>query len=196
MRVLLSFVFVAFGGTAQAHSCIFPQIPLLPIDETPRTDAETLRATSKNYAELFQEREPTDILVFGQFKKTNPEPFLHEEHIEALRDRNIYEPNMPYRVEYTYLDAYEFSGHRLENGALVPFSVDGIDLKVSFVAEYDGLLDLLPGEATDLIGILRHLKWGARPNYEIETAACPTYHSIEPLVLEELLVCYREGACR
>ena len=184
-----------------AFSCVFPQAlspqALSPIDETLPTEEELQRLRSIELSKYIQARKDTDLVVFGQFFKNEEAPFLHEKQLEDVR--SLYWPpsentQLPAQIEYTYFDAYRFIGYQILNGELVPLIDEGVDIRISIYAEYEGIVDALPLTTTEVLGMLRPSP--KRNSMEIVATACPTYIPIDPSQLADLLTCMSEGECR
>ena len=186
------------SGQARAWSCTPAGGFIIEDSENPLTAEEIRRLRSKWFANVLDNgRVDGDVVVFGQlFRKTHI-PFLHEEQLDAIRAR-YWPPSdsvqMPYRIEYTYTDAYRFEGHQLLDGDLIPFVADSIDANVSISADYEGIIDTLPPTGSDVLGTLRAIYDGRR--LELTTSLCPSYYQVSPAQVADLLECYNEGACR
>ena len=178
--------------TATAWSCIFP----IQFVEGSISEEEMRRQTSKAIFEHLLSSPKGDLVVFGQFTKNVEVPFLHEEQLEEIR--GLFWPpaenvQMPYQIEYTYLDAFRFEGHQILNDELVPLVKEGIDVRISISAEYEGIADVFPPLGSDVIGVLRSVLEGRR--LELTATPCPTYLPIEPSQVKDLLTCIDEGEC-
>lgn len=197
VRSLLLMVFLALQvETASAWSCIFPEVLFVPADESLPSEEEMLRLRSIDLSKFVQASQDADLVVFGQFFKNDASPFLHEQQLENIRA--LYWPpskntRMPAQIEYTYFDAYRFEGHQILDGELVPFVDDGIDIRISIFAEYEGIADALPPTSRDVIGVLRPSL--RRNKLEIVASACPTYTPIGSSQLADLLACINDGEC-
>ncbi|MEP6018827.1 MAG: hypothetical protein ABJ251_10140 [Paracoccaceae bacterium] len=193
----LSALLALQAGMATALSCRFPEQLVAPYDEERFSEDDIRRHRSKVIFESLRTRDGASILVFGQFAKNDGAPFLHEEQIEEIRglfwppSENI---QMPYQIEYSYLDAFRFDGQQILNGKLVPLVLESIDARISISAEYEGIVDALPDTGMDVIGVLRPVLEGKR--LEITASPCPTYQPVEASQVTDLLVCINEGECR
>lgn len=171
---------------------------ILEVNDNPLTEEEILRQRSKGIADRFPNTVWDEyVVVVGQFIKNTDPPFLHEEQLEEIR--SLFWPpaenvQMPYQIEYTYLNAYRFEGHQILSGELVPLVVENIDARISIFAEYEGTVDSLPPTGSDVVGVLRPVLEGKR--LELTASLCPTYHPIEPPQVIDLLACINEGECR
>lgn len=195
--LLLMFFLAAQAQTASAWSCTFSEALLVPADEPVPSEEEMLRLRSIELSKFVQFGQEADLVVFGQFIKNETSPFLHERQLENIRA--LYWPpskstQMPAKIEYTYIDAYRFEGHQILNGELVPFADEGIDIRISIFAEYEGIADALPPTSRDVIGMLRPSI--RRNKLEIVSSHCPTYFPIGSSQLTDLLACISEGECR
>ncbi len=197
-RSLLLTCFLALQAqTASAWICTFPEVILASADEPLPSEEEMLRLRSIEISKFVQASQDSDIVVFGQFLKNEASPFLHEQQLENIRAL-YWSPSkntqMPAQIEYTYFDAYRFEGHQILNGELVPFADEGIDIRISIFAEYEGIADALPPTSRDLIGVLRSSQ--RRNRLEIDASPCPTYLPIGSSQLADLLACINDGECR
>ncbi len=199
MKVLVFILFALLTfrpDTANAWTCSFLDRLFHLNSQTSQTEAELLRDKSLLFAEHLSTRRDGEFVVFGRLFKTAASPFLHEEQLEGIRA--LYWPpseavQMPNRIEYTYLGAYRFEGHRLLDGILIQFVAEDIDARVSISSEYEGIVDLLPPTDIYVAGILRRYQNNKR--VELVTSPCPTFYSISPLEQADLLKCFAEGAC-
>jgi hypothetical protein len=194
--LLLAGFFALQAETASAWSCVFPELFVVPIDEPLPSEEELLRLRSIELSKFVRVRQDADLVVYGRFFKNDPSPFLHEGQLENIRA--LYWPpskttQMPAQIEYTYFDAYRFEGHQIMNGELIPFADEGIDIRISIFAEYEGIADALPPTSEDVIGVL--LPSRGLNRLEIEASACPTYIPIEASQLADLLTCIKSGEC-
>jgi len=195
-------LFLLQAGKVSAFSCEFPEALVLLNDPTLNengampSEKELLRFRSIVLAESFQARDGA-VVVYGQFFKNEDSPFLHEkllENIRSLYSRPSENTQLPVQIEYTYFNAYRFSGHQILNGELVPFVDDGVHVRISIFDAHEGMVDALPPTARDVFGMLRPSSKGK--GMEVIASTCPTYLTIEPDQLADLLVCKRDGACR
>ena len=195
--LLLTCFWVLQAKTASALNCALPEVLLFPEDNSVLSEEEMLRLRSIELSKVVQVSQDVDLVVFGQFFKNEASPFLHEQQLENIRAL-FWPPSqttqMPAQIEYTYFDAYRFEGHQILNGELVPLVDEGIDIRISIFAEYQGMADALPPTSRDVIGVLRPSP--RRNKLEINASPCPTYTPIESSQLADLLTCINDGECR
>lgn len=190
---------LVFAGQALAWGCI-PAGGLIiePDENSSITEKDIIRTRSKWYAErLRQAASGQDVVVFGKLFRNRPGVFLHELQVGGLRDMYDSPPSgvkLPWQLQYTYPEAYRFEGHIFENGTLRPFSVGGIDARVSISEDYEGIMDALPVTDTDVLGVLRSIRSGNR--FELTLSPCPSYYQLDQDELADLLDCYAEGVCQ
>nr|WP_319948221.1 hypothetical protein [uncultured Shimia sp.] len=196
--LLLVVFLVLQGGKVSAWNCNLPEALVFPTDETSLSEKEMLRFRSLALSKFLQPRQEADVVVFGQFFKNSTSPFLHEEQLESIRA--LYWPpsediQMPAKMEYTYFDALRFEGLQILDGELVPFIAESVDVRISILAENEGIVDALPPTGDEVIGVLRSPMTG-RKSLEATASPCPTYLPVEPFQLADLLVCINNRECR
>ncbi|MEM8836529.1 MAG: hypothetical protein AAGE89_00425 [Pseudomonadota bacterium] len=198
---VLSLILVSFfiATDAQAWDCDHVESFYVKNGEDTLSKTELLRKQTRKFAEVIAgaSRQEGQFVVVGRFSKNSSAPFLHEEQLEDIRSK-FWPPSkdveMPQRIEYTYGRAYSFQGYRFIDGKFVPFSVDAINARVSISSNYQGIVDVLPETEIDVLGILRsRVDWKV---HELTTSYCPTYLKLSPDMLDDLISCYDEGACK
>ncbi len=196
----LLFLALCFGQKALAFQCWPPEavhLETLPGEAGPDTTSP-LRRRSLGLADVIEKtRQDNDIVIVGRFSRNIEDPLFHEtqlEHIHRMYSGTAKEGQMPVWIEYLYFRAFRFEGHRLDHTVLSPFSATNIHARVSISGDYGGIVSILPETGQDVIGILRAGPKGK--SYEVDSGYCPSYYSIDPHELDDLMACYREGACR
>jgi len=196
--LLFLILFLAPSDRAEAWSC--SEWP--PAISENSQNAPTQQQLLRHHSIALSSRLPNTLaegekIVVGKFTRNTSTPFLHEKQLEDVRAM-LWPPTekvkMPFQIEYTYLDAYSFSGHKLEGSTLVQFTSGSVDLRVTISAEYEGIVDVLPTTEHDVMGVLK--PGGAGRKFELTTSHCPSYIQIEPAQLSDLLKCYEEAMCR
>ncbi|MGJ8610760.1 MAG: hypothetical protein ACSHWY_06680 [Octadecabacter sp.] len=192
---------VLFGGPDRAFA--FSCAPSAMV-EAGASEAEVDRAIVEHLYERLtvdhyewrkrQGEESDQIIVYGQFERTNDVPLPHiiegEQRRLRWEESGEDERDFVFGIEYNYANAYRFDGVQIIDGAEVPFQTEKTWITINTAGEMqDGVT---PPTGVHVVGPMWENSGGW---FLISSAPCGEYDQIAPARYDMLLGCLADGVC-